>query len=317
MSGACEFSIIVQGPICRGDPGQLSTLDCLRQTRTAYPKAEIILSTWEDFPEAAAFVDIVVVNRDPGALISKNPGTNYLANINRQIVSTRAGLECSNRQYAIKMRSDSYLTRVDLERVIKLSCRSNEWTNIFSQKVVVLDYGCVNPTNYPALFFVSDLFQMGLTKDLLFYWCVPLCPSHWAIANYGRVFGEWELAARHTRYEKMAPEQYLLTSAVRKRGIRIDLDCMTQFDLAGYLRSEITYLGHFSPMPADALGLNLPDRFILRARLNPHLKRSDILVDSKELITKFKLGLKLSVGIFGYVISYARLIYRYVRHTEH
>jgi hypothetical protein len=78
-----DISVVVQGPIHTQDN---LTKRVLESVRTHLPNAELILSTWKGSEVDGLDCDILLLNDDPGAI-------NGLNNVNRQIVSTRNGLQ--------------------------------------------------------------------------------------------------------------------------------------------------------------------------------------------------------------------------------
>lgn len=94
-----EISVIVQGGI-----GKL-TEESLRSLVNALPGAEIILSTWKGMDTGGLHYDKLVLSQDPGAVYcDRVAGT--LNNVNRQLVSTQAGLRAATRPYILKTRTD-------------------------------------------------------------------------------------------------------------------------------------------------------------------------------------------------------------------
>ena len=124
-----KITVVFQGYI---DPDKLGsgatdgTDFCynLAQTKAALPKAKIVLSTWNSFefpPEyntaAKLGVDKLILNPDPGGLPNIKFGYDTANNVNRQITSTSAGMALVNTKYALKMRTDSFLTSANLLRL--------------------------------------------------------------------------------------------------------------------------------------------------------------------------------------------------------
>ena len=95
-----DISVVVQGPIHTQDN---LTKRVLESVRTHLPDAELILSTWKGSNVDGLDCDVLLLNDDPGAINGRN-------NVNRQIVSTRNGLQKATRTYAVKLRTDMQLT---------------------------------------------------------------------------------------------------------------------------------------------------------------------------------------------------------------
>ncbi len=150
------------------------TYRVIQSVRRHYPLSEIILSTWKGSGGDRLGADVLIENDDPGA-VPINPdcpnlrGT--LNNMNRQIVSTRAGLSKATRRYAIKMRTDTLIeSPLDIESVVGRSPIGN--AAVFSKRVGVLNLYTRHPERRPILFFLSDLFHVGLLADLQLLWDV-------------------------------------------------------------------------------------------------------------------------------------------------
>ena len=96
------LSIVIQGPTeLSGLP--IATL-AARTARDAFPGAEVILSSWcgDQIDKVRNLVDKLVLSVDPGP---QHHSAGVL-NINRQIISSRAGVGVATRPYVLKARSD-------------------------------------------------------------------------------------------------------------------------------------------------------------------------------------------------------------------
>lgn len=194
-----QISIIVQGYI-----SEQYTTTCLKSLRQHLPEAEIILSTTgKTIPQINGY-DVLVLSEDPGAQLIDIPNNVY-NNINRQIASTRAGLEKATRPYSLKFRSDlildgiewlSYFQKYDL--IAPATC--------FKNRVLICDFYTRNPRIMPVSFHPSDWIMFGRTEDLKVYYATELQAENeilWFNHNLKRnaIFGH--MLSRYT------PEQYL------------------------------------------------------------------------------------------------------------
>lgn len=305
-----DLSIIFQGPVVTGPGPGPSTLECIKRTRAAYPRAQIILSTWRADLDFENLVDQIIVSADPGPLDSERSLPNYLVNINRQIVSTRAGLGAAARKYAIKMRCDSYLERVDLER-LRVEYGSSGKSGVFRSKILLSICGCVDPVSWPALFFVSDLFQFGYTSDLRALWAVPLCPAGYGNYHLSTGIAGWRIATGSGHVEKCAPEQYVWIEYLRMQGFTTNHYATVNFSIDLYVKSEECFYNNFTCFPSAMLGLVLPSRFSLLESRGGVVVRNDWL----EI-----MGAAGRAGVWGarvrrrkalYVWSFVKCIVRY------
>lgn len=110
-----DITVVVQGPVqaYQGRDQQAGiTQVCLDSIRTHLPGARIILSTWEGQNCTGLAPDLLLQHPDPGAnVVAYNAqGEAQKLNFNRQIVSTCEGLKRVETPYAVKLRSDNYLT---------------------------------------------------------------------------------------------------------------------------------------------------------------------------------------------------------------
>src|SRR5690606_17726021 len=115
MSDFSDISVVVQGPVQsfqdrEQEPG--ITQKCLESVRHYLPGSTIILSTWPNQNLEGLDYDKLVISEDPGPNIRyfKRDGTPQKFNNNRQIVSSREGLRQVSTRYAVKLRSDNFLT---------------------------------------------------------------------------------------------------------------------------------------------------------------------------------------------------------------
>lgn len=128
-----DISVIVQGAINKNE-----TIKCLQSIRQYLPGAEIILSTWEGSNITDLDYDNLILSKDPGAaIIEKSAQKVVYNNINRQLLSTQAGLEKASRRYAMKVRSDLILTSDRfLDYFDKFQARTDNYT-LFNRKIIV------------------------------------------------------------------------------------------------------------------------------------------------------------------------------------
>jgi len=170
-----SLGVVVQGPVLTGGPR--TTAATLASVRRHLPGAVLVLSTWEGQPTAGLDVDVVVRSRDPGGLLPRRPGGKP-NNVNRQLVSTRAGLAELRTTHALKLRSDSLLLNGDVVRApASFEDRGVAHpTRVFGERVVITTHY----TRYPArvdremTYHPSDVAQFGTLRDLRELWAAPL-----------------------------------------------------------------------------------------------------------------------------------------------
>lgn len=203
------------------------------RTRAAYPQASIILSTWDNLPLPAHLdtaeklgIDKLILSPDPGGLPNIKFGHDDPNNVNRQIVSSQAGLRAVITPYAIKLRTDSFLLSDNLLHVYdSYQQQLDEANNTHLREknhyapIIVPHLFTIDPEVYEHMaYHVSDWAQFGQTADLQEYWSVDLMSredacyferhSHDADASYGN-------DAFRTR---LAVEQHIATHYAKARG---------------------------------------------------------------------------------------------------
>lgn len=158
-----EISIVAQGPLFWNKPEGIER--CLASLRYVAPNAEVIISTWQGEDISRLPDDVkVVVTEDPGCYWE----TPYRAyNLNRQLVSTNAGLAIATRPYVLKIRSD--LALYD-RRCFQIASPLGK--TILESKMTITNLYVRNPEIYPLLFHVSDLVQFGTHADMINYWTI-------------------------------------------------------------------------------------------------------------------------------------------------
>jgi hypothetical protein len=143
----------------------------IRRTRRVLPGARIVLSTWAgtELPRGLP-VDAVIESRDPGALAPLKLDDAKANNINRQLVTTQAGLAAVATPYAVKLRTDCFLEHAGfLDHYLEQRALDGGRERLLACSFFTLD---------PALFerlpyHLSDWFHFGPTTLLRDYWAAP------------------------------------------------------------------------------------------------------------------------------------------------
>lgn len=206
-----EISVIVQGAIIPG-----VTEVTLRSIRNCLPSATIILSTWEDGDIDETLFDLIIRSKDPGAIAEMHiPELAIIKpnNINRQIVSTNAGLNAAKTKYALKIRTDFCIKHCGfLNFFDKYALRCDD-LKLFDHRVVSVlgDKPEMKP------FFPYDFTFFGLRDDLKLLFNVPLMT---------KIDAEWfpeHTPIDKTRYDfikgrfRYIPEQHIWINALSKK----------------------------------------------------------------------------------------------------
>ena len=215
MIDTSDISVIVQGAINKEE-----TPKCLRSIRKHLPGAEIILSTWEgsNVSDFTGLYDILILNKDPGApIIEEYKLRTVYNNMNRQLLSTQAGLKLATRKYSLKFRTDLILTSNKfLKYFDSFPCRTQDYklfehkiltSALFSKFYLYYDRKEKRWVNVP--FHISDWWLFGLTNDLKTYFLDTKLVEEPEFTTY---FNLTENKNKITPYGeikfKFAPEQY-------------------------------------------------------------------------------------------------------------
>lgn len=158
-----DVSVVIQGPICTKDD---FTLNSALNFIEAYPKSEIVISTWDDTP--ATILDRF---REFGLkVITSSKPVPGPQNINLQLMSTQKGVSAVGTQskYILKMRSDQ---RFDLDRDILSYFKSLLET--YPVRSEILDARLISQgvQHLPSIKYpISDFFMFGTAKDMRIFW---------------------------------------------------------------------------------------------------------------------------------------------------
>jgi len=209
-----NLSVIVQGPV---NP---YTRDALVRIRTHFSGSELILSTWEGCDTSGLTFDKLIMSHDPGA-VACEVGGRTLNNINRQLVSTNAGLCAASRDFALKTRSDILFKSGKILNYLGMfSKRNPEWCFLRDRVIVnsVFSRVCfyVGKKKTPCLFHPSDWIFLGLTADIRDIFDVPLTAEP-GFSNYFESVSKDDFLDPYPELIiKFVPEQYIWYTFLQK-----------------------------------------------------------------------------------------------------
>jgi hypothetical protein len=229
-----HISVVVQGPIFHKDG---LTANCLKSIRKQLPSAEIILSTWRNSDLSGLDFDIAIESPDPGQ-ISDSP----YQNTNRLIVSSKNGLEKATREYAIKLRTDNVLTHCRFMDYFNKFDKYDSRYKIFTDRVVALSTFAKNPSKWPGLFHISDLFYFGYTEDIKKIFDIRLID----IESY-----------RNGKIPILAPEQYIWLSCLNNAGYQYELAHFAELSITKLAHSERSMINNFVFIEPEMAGIEL------------------------------------------------------------
>jgi hypothetical protein len=210
-----NITVVFQGPVVQGSGG---TAEQIRRTQLALPQAHYILSTWTGSDLAGIDVDDVVLSVDPGGLsgIKRRDRANEPNNINRQLLSTRRGMDLARTGYAIKLRTDCFLEHTEFLRWFE-RVRAGGPARIVASSLFTIDPAMFEQMSYH----VSDWFQFGETPALRDYWSAEF--MHEADATYY----ERHPYAEHSTFMdrrfrcRLAVEQYVASQYAARLGYEV------------------------------------------------------------------------------------------------
>jgi len=171
-----NLTVILQGALSP------RTADIISNWRASAKGCEIVLSSWAKDPELAKLVDKYLINSDPGVFPVMHKGEILRAeNINRQIVSSVAGLRSTTRRISIKWRTDfdfcSTLMSKFLSHYFPLISESEE------KKLIVFSINSINPFSGAGMVaHLSDWMYFGRTDLLLSL--LPTAPIPAILENF-------------------------------------------------------------------------------------------------------------------------------------
>ena len=163
-----DLTVVLQG----GTPQSAAGLQALDQRintlRQVLPGVSVVLSTWERSPSQTG-ADLTVFSANPGSLPAYKLGPCKPNNVNRQIVSSAAGLAAVRTPFAMKLRNDALLLHGGALTELGRLKGANP------QRIVTLSHFSVNPHRFERMpFHFSDWFQLGTTQSLCDLWSCPL-----------------------------------------------------------------------------------------------------------------------------------------------
>lgn len=249
-----KISVVIQGAV------QRETTDLLRSIRRFLPEAEIILSTWKNSNVVGFAVDQIVFNQDPGA-ISGCIDTSRKFNLNRQIISSTAGVEAATRPFILKCRSDMELLGTGfLDFWEEYPERDHRYT-LAEHKIIVPalytikgEFSEVEGRLHPTPYHISDWYAFGLKEDILQFCSAPLVENK----PFSRYFvyhkkpREYNIVWLNERTWRYSPEQYFGVCYAKKWRNDIDFPNCLDYDRVDFEAAERFLVNNFIVVePAD------------------------------------------------------------------
>lgn len=294
-----DISVVVQGDI-----NERYILECLSSLRKFLPNAEIILSTWRNNENKVKELvyDALILSEDPGAF-PLNKKETKLNNINRQIISTQAGIKIASKKYILKIRSDmSLCSNVFLKYFESFS----ETAQIFHNRLLILNFYTRNPRVIPMPFCFSDWVLFGNSEDVCKYYDIPL-QSDTEIMWYRTHINKSKFF--NQVYALFAPEQHIAISLLKKE---ITFSCSTYYDISNHniLLTEKILAENVIVVDLEKSGFKFlkynPNRYFEKSSLISHS-------DWKEFYNHYVLKNNSSWHYYLFKIFFRRIFYMYFR----
>ncbi|TCW78830.1 hypothetical protein C5O80_31605 [Burkholderia sp. SRS-46] len=205
-----DITLVFQGP------RHASLRENVERAREVLPGAALVIGSTDPLIKGVVEGVQVALVQDPGELPAYRRGRNKPANnVNRQIVSSRAGLAQVKTRYAVKIRTDcSIQERGFIDLYERIARESGNSTRLLASSIYTL-----HPEGIEALpFHVSDWFFFGETSALSEYFDVPLMSKQDAswYATESHDIGTNHFARRYR--SRWSPEQYIAIENARKAG---------------------------------------------------------------------------------------------------
>ena len=191
-----DITVVIQGAYS----AELTPI-AVSSAKRFLPGAKVILSTWEgsEVPDLGCEV-----------IYSKDPGGTF-GNVNRQIVSTMAGLKAAKTKYALKMRADFELCgRGFLEMFGRFEKRADNM-KLLDERVVCYGWAYRPRHKNKRLFHPGDFYYFGLRSDIMKIFSIPLYPAPGEKTPEGLDLGNGDYSA----------EQYIWHTFLKTNGVKL------------------------------------------------------------------------------------------------
>jgi hypothetical protein len=217
-----DLSFVIQGSI--RDRTYLNyTNKLIKSVEKNLPGSNVIVSTFDSSLIKEISCKNIVVSNDPGSQICR-PTDQIFNNVNRQIVSTNAGLLTVDTEYAVKIRNDMLLKNSSILKILNnLPIKRSGQFNVTEQFVIACNFSSVNPKKMLKLpYHPCDWFYAGLTKDIRNIWDIKLQTD--TDANYFSRNSKFdESPHRRGDLNRFRPEAFIWKSFLEKhRSISFD-----------------------------------------------------------------------------------------------
>lgn len=241
------------------DPAVINNIKTVRQS---FSDAELIISTWNVSNDIRCEMDtlseryslLILYNEDPGAISSIDGVVS--SNVNRMILSTKNGVEVSNGEFVIKIRTDSNLYNDNIRCILshlmgsRINKKRNNNYKIFENYVINCNLFARDVRGYlPYLFHPGDICLAGTKKDLLLLFDIPLADRHIFMNVYRACF---------LSFMKYVPEQYIWIKCIENKIDEIIYAGNQSYNNSVVNDSEHYYINNFLALSPQQMGFSWP-----------------------------------------------------------
>ncbi|WP_374487352.1 WavE lipopolysaccharide synthesis family protein [Zoogloea sp.] len=213
MIALSKLSVVMQGDV------RSVTLDAIKSVRKFFPGAHLIFSTFEgeSCGEIYGLVDEIILSKDPGPLVSFVKADSAPPNnINRQLVSTNAGLARVDREFVLKCRSDCVFESAG---ALDFFAEDKGYS---CDRLLVCSFFTRHPRGLSCyLFHVSDWFLLGKTNKVKDFFSVGLMSNDEARWFESKSHERWSTYAAKRFRARFTPEQYFTVNMARSLGYKV------------------------------------------------------------------------------------------------
>jgi len=250
-----SVTFCIQGAVAFDSVGRNLTRNLIESILLHFPNSPVIFSTWESENVEFAFGVKLVTSKDPSSEI-RFLGSKEKNNINRQIVSTLAGLNEVKTDLVVKLRSDLIVDNDRLGKLIqKIPKTLNHPLTIFSNYVIVLDRLTFSPAKKDNFtLHVTDMLQAGRTSDIIKIWNIQTMTLEQEVFYQSSTPEQLALVGNHL--PEFRAEQYFWNELIKKElgfGIQSSLDRI----LPNNIRVEELFQFNIVPMRFPTIGISI------------------------------------------------------------
>jgi hypothetical protein len=285
-----DLTFVVQGPIfTEANPNfGVTTKTALDSLRKYFPGSPIILSTYTDSDLNGLSYDQLVETNEAQEpyQVAKLLGTEVENSINRQICTSRKGLELVKTPLACKTRSDNVFTSNRLLQLRRSYEKQDRDFSFFKERLLIPNYMSRNPRHIvPLAYHFSDTLVFGLAEDVLSFFDLPYTkePEHTCYFDIHQMPEDaWDPCAMR----RFHSEQYFLHCIIQRH---MEPEFEHQLDIRPELfdRVDRILVNNFVIHDLDSIGLKFVLPLSLGDRISMYHHRDWELLYGKWLDQEF------------------------------